>query len=262
MDKLQELLTITMEECGELIQACSKAIRCDDYRDNKKLIQEIADVYCMIELIHEYDLVSWDEIDKGVLKKIERLKKEMMLNVSLSVSETKRPEVFEVRGRGELQMAILIETMRREGFEFMVSKPEVITIVENNTLLEPTEKVFIDVDENHVGVVTEKLSKRKGKMLNLQNNGFGRVSLEFIIPSRGMIGFRSEFLTDTKGSGILNSLFDSYAPWFGPIPQRNSGVIIADRPGKVTQYASQAMADRGELFSDIGTEVYLSLIHI
>ena len=97
-------------------------------------------------------------------------------------------------------------------------------------------------------------------MVNLQNNGFGRVTLEFKVPSRGMIGFRSEFLTDTKGSGILNSLFDSYAPWFGPIPQRNSGVIIADRPGKVTQYAAQAMADRGELFSDIGTEVYRGMI--
>jgi len=157
-------------------------------------------------------------------------------------------------------MAVLIETMRREGYEFMVSKPRVITKEENEKILEPVESIFLDLEEDHTGIITEKLSKRKGRMVNLQNNGFGRVTLEFKVPSRGMIGFRSEFLTDTKGSGILNSLFDSYAPWFGPIPQRNSGVIIADRPGKVTQYASLAMADRGELFSDIGTEVYKGMI--
>mgnify|MGYP001288497243 FL=1 len=190
----------------------------------------------------------------------DRFNKELLSNVSLKIKQLNDTNVFEVRGRGELQMAILIETMRREGFEFMVSKPEVITIVEEDTLLEPTEKVFIDVDENHVGVVTEKLSKRKGKMLNLQNNGFGRVSLEFIIPSRGMIGFRSQFLTDTKGSGIMNSLFNSYKPWFGPIPQRTNGVMVADRPGKVTGYASLAMEDRGELFLDVGEEVYAGMI--
>ncbi|MAV59460.1 MAG: translational GTPase TypA [Candidatus Marinimicrobia bacterium] len=190
----------------------------------------------------------------------DRFNKELLSNVSLKIKQLNDTNVFEVRGRGELQMAVLIETMRREGFEFMVSKPEVITIVENDTLLEPTEKVFIDVDENQVGVVTEKLSKRKGKMLNLQNNGFGRVSLEFIIPSRGMIGFRSQFLTDTKGSGIMNSLFNSYKPWFGPIPQRTNGVMVADRPGKVTGYASLAMEDRGELFLDVGEEVYAGMV--
>ena len=142
----------------------------------------------------------------------------------------------------------------------MVSKPQVITKEENGVKLEPAETVFLDLEEEHTGVITEKLSKRKGKMTNLQNNGYGRVSLEFKVPSRGMIGFRNEFLTDTKGSGIFNSLFDSYAPWFGLIPQRNSGVIIADRPGKVTQYASLAMVDRGELFVDTGTEVYKGMI--
>ena len=157
-------------------------------------------------------------------------------------------------------MAILIETMRREGYEFMVSKPRVITKEENGNTLEPVESVFLDLEEDHVGTVTEKLSKRKGRMTNLHNNGFGRTVLEFKVPSRGMIGFRSQFLTDTKGSGILNSLFDSYAPWFGDIPQRNSGVIIADRSGKVTQYASLAMADRGELFVDVGVEVYKGMI--
>ena len=191
---------------------------------------------------------------------LERLKKEMMLNVSLSVSETKRPEVFEVKGRGELQMAILIETMRREGYEFMVSKPQVIKKEENGKILEPMEKVYLDIPEDKVGVVTEKLSSRKGRMTNLQNNGTGRVNLEFSIPSRGLIGFRSQFMTDTQGAGIMNKLFDGFAPWFGKIPQRNNGALVSDRNGKVTAYASLAMADRGELFTGVGTEVYDGMI--
>ena len=190
----------------------------------------------------------------------DRLFKETLSNVSLKVKLTKETDIFEVCGRGELQMAILIETMRREGYEFMVSKPKVITKQKDGKVLEPLESVHLDLDENHVGVITEKLSKRKGKMVNLQNNGFGRAILEFKVPSRGMIGFRNQFLTDTKGSGILNSLFDSYVPWCGDIPQRNNGVIIADRNGKVTPYASLAMSDRGELFTDVGTEVYKGMI--
>jgi len=190
----------------------------------------------------------------------ERLHRETLSNVSLKINTTNETDIFEVCGRGELQMAILIETMRREGYEFMVSKPRVITKEENGIKLEPVESVFLDLEEEHTGIITEKLSKRKGRMTNLQNNGFGRVILEFKVPSRGMIGFRSEFLTDTKGLGILNSLFDSYSPWFGPIPQRNSGVIIADRPGKVTPYASLGMVDRGELFVDVNTEVYKGMI--
>ena len=142
----------------------------------------------------------------------------------------------------------------------MVSKPQVITKEEDGVKFEPVESIFLDLEEGHTGIITEKLSIRKGRMINLQNNGLGRVTLEFKVPSRGMIGFRSEFLTDTKGSGILNSLFDSYAPWFGPIPQRNSGVIIADRSGTVTQYASLAMVDRGQLFVDVNTEVYKGMI--
>ena len=190
----------------------------------------------------------------------ERLQKEILGNVSLQIRDTERTDVFEVRGRGELQMAVLIETMRREGYEFMVSKPRVITREVDGKVLEPMENVFLDLREEHVGVITEKLSLRKGRMTNLQNNGFGRVNLEFIIPSRGLIGFRSQFLTDTKGSGIMNTLFDSYAPWFGPIPQRMTGVLVSDRPGKVTTYASQAMVDRGELFLAVGTEVYTGMI--
>jgi len=190
----------------------------------------------------------------------ERLYRETLSNVSLRVNNTDETDIFEVCGRGELQMAILIETMRREGYEFMVSKPRVIIKEKNGEKLEPVESVFLDLEEGHIGIVTEKLSKRKGRMTNLQNNGYGRVSLEFKVPSRGMIGFRSEFLTDTKGTGILNSLFDSYSPWFGPIPQRNTGVIIADRPGKITQYASLAMVDRGELFVEVNTEVYKGMV--
>jgi len=190
----------------------------------------------------------------------ERLSRETLSNVSLKVNKTSETDVFEVCGRGELQMAILIETMRREGYEFMASKPRVITKEENGVTLEPVESVFLDLEEEHVGIITEKLSARKGRMVNLYNNGFGRTTLEFKVPSRGMIGFRNQFLTNTKGSGILNTLFDSYAPWFGNIPQRNSGVIVADRPGKVTPYASLAMVDRGELFVDIGVEVYKGMV--
>ena len=190
----------------------------------------------------------------------ERLDREILGNVSLQVHKTQRTDVFEVRGRGELQMAVLIETMRREGYEFMVSKPRVITHEKDGKTMEPMEKVFIDIPEDKVGVITEKLSIRKGRMENLVNHGHGRVSMDFIIPSRGLIGFRSQFLTDTQGAGIMNKLFDGYAPWFGPIPQRISGAMISDRKGKVTTYACLGMVDRGELFIEVGTEVYDGMI--
>ncbi len=190
----------------------------------------------------------------------ERLQREILSNVSLQVLPMDRTDVFEVRGRGELQMAVLIETMRREGYEFMVSKPHVITHEENGTVMEPMEKVFLDIPEDKVGIVTEKLSGRKGKMTHLQNHGHGRVSMEFSIPSRGLIGFRSQFLTDTQGAGIMNKLFDGYDSWFGRIPQRNSGALVADRDGKVTTYACVGMADRGELFITVGTEVYDGMV--
>ena len=190
----------------------------------------------------------------------ERLQKEILSNVSLQVRKTERTDVFEVRGRGELQMAVLIETMRREGYEFMVSKPRVITQQENGKTLEPMEKVFLDIPEDKVGVLTEKLSTRKGRMINLQNPGHGRVTMEFSIPSRGLIGFRSQFMTDTQGAGIMNKLFDGYAPWFGKIPQRNTGALVADRNGKVTTYACIGMVDRGELFVNVGQEVYDGMV--
>ncbi len=190
----------------------------------------------------------------------ERLNKEVLGNVSLQVAATNRPDIFEVRGRGELQMAVLIETMRREGYEFMVSKPKVITQKEGDKILEPMEKLFLDIPEDKVGVITEKLSLRKGKMTNMQNLGSGRVNLEFLIPSRGLIGFRTQFLTDTQGAGIMNTLFEGYHLWFGAIPQRITGALVADRNGKVTTYASVAMADRGELFTSVGAEVYNGMI--
>tara|TARA_B110000003_G_scaffold144020_1_gene145125 strand:+ start:110 stop:1933 length:1824 start_codon:yes stop_codon:yes gene_type:complete len=190
----------------------------------------------------------------------ERLQKEILSNVSLQVHNTDRTDVFEVRGRGELQMAILIETMRREGYEFMVSKPQVITFEENGKKMEPMEKVYLDIPEDKVGVITEKLSIRKGKMTNLQNHGSGRVNLEFAIPSRGLIGFRSQFMTDTQGAGIMNKLFDGHKQWFGPIPQRNTGALVSDRNGKVTTYACIGMVDRGEMFINVGTDVYDGMI--
>ena len=190
----------------------------------------------------------------------ERLEKEILSNVSLQVQDTERTDVFEVRGRGELQMAVLIETMRREGYEFMVSKPRVITHEDKGKTMEPMEKVFLDIPEDKVGVITEKLSVRKGRMTNLQNNGTGRVNLEFSIPSRGLIGFRSQFMTDTQGAGIMNKLFDGYETWFGRIPQRNSGALVADRKGRVTTYACIGMVDRGELFITVGTEVYDGMV--
>jgi len=190
----------------------------------------------------------------------ERLQKEILSNVSIQVLETDRADVFEIHGRGELQMAVLIETMRREGYEFMVSKPQVITHEENGQIMEPMEKVFLDIPEDKVGVITEKLSERKARMTNLQNHGSGRVNIEFSIPSRGLIGFRSQFLTDTQGAGIMNKLFDGYAPWFGRIPQRKNGALVSDRNGVVTTYACAGMIDRGELFIDIGTDVYAGMI--
>jgi len=190
----------------------------------------------------------------------ERLDREKLGNVAIQVKDTDRADAFEVAGRGELQMAVLIETMRREGYEFMVSKPTVITKEENGRVTEPVERIFIDVPEQYVGVITENIAKRKGRMVNLRNNGNGRVDIEFVITSRGLIGFRSQFLIDTKGSGVMNTLFEGYEPWYGPIPQRSTGALVSDRSGKITTYASLAMVDRGELFVEVGTQVYAGMM--
>jgi GTP-binding protein len=190
----------------------------------------------------------------------DRLQREVLGNVSMKLKNIGRTDAFEMCGRGELQLAILIETMRREGYEFMVSKPRVITKEENGKTLEPLERVYLDIPEERVGIITEKLSVRKGRMTAMQNHGHGRATMEFIIPSRGLIGFRSQFLTDTKGAGIMNTLFEGYAEWAGPIPQRTNGAMIADRPGRVTNYASIGMVDRGELIVEVGTEVYAGMV--
>ena len=191
---------------------------------------------------------------------LERLEKESLRNVAIKIKKLGKTNSFEVCGRGELQMAVLIETMRREGYELMVSRPQVITKEQNGKTMEPVERLFLDIPEDFIGKITEKLAVRKGRLESLVNKGSGRVSMEFLIPSRGLIGFRSQFLTDTKGGGVMNSLLESYAPWFGPIPQRTTGVLVADRPGRITSYASFAMEDRGEMIVEVGTEVYGGMI--
>ena len=190
----------------------------------------------------------------------ERLIRETLSNVAIEIKPSGRTDAFEVCGRGELQMAVLIETMRREGYEFMVSKPHVIVKEIDGKRSEPVEHVYIDVPEEYIGTLTEKLAERKGRMTNLVNHGHGRVNMEFLIPSRGLIGFRSHFLTDTKGAGVMNSILEGYEPWFGAIPQRTTGALVADRSGKVNTYASLAMVDRGELFLEVGTPVYEGMI--
>ncbi|MDX9714727.1 MAG: translational GTPase TypA [Dissulfurispiraceae bacterium] len=189
----------------------------------------------------------------------ERLEKELLYNVSIKV-DFSNTDSFKVMGRGELQLAILIEMMRREGYELSVSMPETITKIINGVQHEPFELLVIDVPEAFVGVVTQQLGMRKGKMQKMQNNGHGRVRLEFRIPSRGLIGFRSQFLTDTKGTGLLNHLFDGYEPWQGPMSNRQTGALVADRPGKSTTYALFHLQPRGTLFINENTPVYEGMI--
>jgi len=190
----------------------------------------------------------------------ERLFKETLRNVAIQVEETENREVFLVKGRGEFQMAILIETMRREGFELCVGRPEVIFRHENGKTLEPMERLMIDCEENFLGVVTEKLSIRKGRMTNMVNRGTGRVRVEFGIPSRGLIGYRDEFLTDTKGTGILNSYFDGYEEHKGEFPTRFTGSIVSDRQGVAVAYALFNLEPRGQIFIVPGDPVYEGMI--
>ena len=190
----------------------------------------------------------------------DRLDKELLTNVSIKVEEAGGPDAFKVMGRGELQLAILIEMMRREGFELMVGKPEILTKTINGKLHEPLELLVIDCPENFVGVVIEKMGTRKGKMEKMVNHGSGRVRIEFLVPSRGLIGLRSEMLTDTKGTAIMNSLFHGYIEWQGDIDTRPTGSLISDRPGKATSYAIFNLQERGEIFITPGTEVYEGMI--
>ena len=190
----------------------------------------------------------------------ERLEKELLYNVAIRVEPQEATDSFKVLGRGELQLAILIEMMRREGYELSVAQPETITKQVDGKTFEPMESLVIDCPEEFIGVVTQKLGTRKGRMTKMANNGHGRVRLEFRIPARGLIGFRSEFLTDTRGTGLLNHLFDGYEPWQGPIAKRSTGAMVADRTGKTTTYALYHIQPRGELFIKESIAVYEGMI--
>ncbi len=189
----------------------------------------------------------------------ERLEKELLYNVAIKV-DFDNTDSFKVMGRGELQLAILIEMMRREGYELSVSMPETITRDVKGTLHEPMEHLVVDVPDEFVGVVTQKVGMRRGRMQKMQNNGHGRVRLEFRVPSRGLIGFRSQFLTDTRGTGLLNHIFDGYEPWQGQISKRATGAIVSDRAGKTTTYALFHLQPRGTLFVKENTAVYEGMI--
>ena len=190
----------------------------------------------------------------------DRLEKELLTNVSLRVEDSESTDSFKVMGRGELQLAILIEMMRREGFELAVGKPEIVTKHVDGKLMEPVERLTIDVPELFVGVVIEKLGARKAQMQKMHNHGYGRVRMEFAIPSRGLIGLRSELLTDTRGTIVMNSLFEGYTEWQGDIPHRVTGALVADRGGHTTAYALWGLQERGEMFVGPGVEVYEGMV--
>jgi GTP-binding protein len=190
----------------------------------------------------------------------ERLDKELLTNVSIRVEETGSPDSFKVMGRGELQLSILIEMMRREGYELAVGKPEIVTRKIDGKLMEPVERLTVDIPEEYVGVVLEKLGMRKAEMQKMHNHGYGRVRMEFRVPSRGLIGLRSEVLTDTRGTIVMNSLFDGHTEWQGEIPHRLTGALVADRAGTTTAYALWNLQERGELFVGPGVDVYEGMV--
>jgi GTP-binding protein len=189
-----------------------------------------------------------------------RLDAELVGNVSIKVLETDRGDAWEVQGRGELQLAVLVETLRREGFELTVGKPQVVTREVDGKTHEPVERLTIDVPEDFMGVVTQLLALRKGRMEQMVNHGTGWVRLEYRVPARGLIGFRTEFLTETRGTGVLHSVFDGYEPWFGEIKTRPTGSLVADRRGDTSQFALMKLQDRGQLFVGPGEEVYEGMI--
>jgi GTP-binding protein len=190
----------------------------------------------------------------------ERLEREAMKNLAIRVEPTDSPDTFLVLGRGELQLAILVETMRREGYEMQLSNPEVVTREIDGQVMEPLELVVVDAPESYVGIITERLSTRRGRMVKMTNPGFGRARLEFRVPSRGLIGFRGEFLTATRGTGLLNTMFDGWAPWGGPMMRRPTGAIVSDRAGVSTPYALDHLQPRGTFFLVPGVEVYEGMI--
>jgi GTP-binding protein len=190
----------------------------------------------------------------------ERLEREGRRNLAIRVNMTESPDTFQVMGRGELQLAILVETMRREGYEMQLGNPEVVTREQDGQTMEPQERVVVDVPESFVGVVTERLGARRGRMEKMANPGFGRTRLEYLVPSRGLIGFRGEFLTATRGTGLLNTMFEGWIPWGGPMMRRPSGAIVSDRAGVATPYALHHLQPRGTFFLSPGAEVYEGMI--
>jgi len=190
----------------------------------------------------------------------DRLDRELLGNVSIRLEPTDSPEQVKVVGRGELQLSILIEMMRREGYELQVSRPDIVTKQVNAQIVEPVEELVIDVPEDHQGIVIAQVGERKGVMTKMVNHGSGRVRLEFRIPARGLIGFRSQFMTDTKGTGIMNHIFSSWEPWHGAIPARVNGALVADRTGLATSYAIFNLQERGEIFIEPATQVYEGMI--
>ncbi|MGL5857178.1 MAG: translational GTPase TypA [Angustibacter sp.] len=190
----------------------------------------------------------------------DRLDRELVGNVSIRVLPTERPDSWQVQGRGELALAILVEQMRREGFELTVGKPQVITRKVDGQLHEPVERLTIDAPEEYLGAITQVLAVRKGRMEQMTNHGTGWVRMEFLVPSRGLIGFRTEFLTDTRGTGIAHHVFERYEPWFGPLRTRPTGSLVADRTGAATSYAIAGLQERGTLFVGPGTEVYEGMV--
>ena len=190
----------------------------------------------------------------------DRLDKELVGNVSLKVLDTERPDAWEVQGRGELALAILVEQMRREGFELTVGKPQVVTREVNGKVHEPVERLTIDAPEEYLGTITQLLAVRKGRMEQMVNHGTGWVRMEFLVPARGLIGFRTEFLTDTRGTGIAHHVFEGYEPWAGEITSRSQGSLVADRTGVATAYAMTNLQERGVLFVEPTTEVYEGMI--
>ncbi|GGX06675.1 GTP-binding protein TypA [Streptomyces agglomeratus] len=190
----------------------------------------------------------------------DRLDKELIGNVSLRVLDTERPDAWEVQGRGELALAILVEQMRREGFELTVGKPEVVVKMVDGKKYEPIERMTIDSPEEHLGAITQLMATRKGRMETMTNHGSGWIRMEWIVPSRGLIGFRTEFLTQTRGTGIAHSIFEGHEPWFGELRTRNNGSLVADRAGTVTPFAMINLQERGVIFLDAGTEVYEGMI--
>ncbi len=190
----------------------------------------------------------------------ERLVRETRKNLAIRLEETESPDTFVVLGRGELQLAILVETMRREGYEMQLGNPEVVTKVEDGAVFEPYELVVVDVPESFIGVVTERLGERRGRMTKMSNPGYGRARLEYRVPSRGLIGFRGEFLTSTRGTGLLNTVFDGWEAWGGAMAKRQTGAIVADRAGVTTPYALHHLQPRGTFFVTPGVEVYMGMI--